>query len=226
MPPGAVEPLNPESWVAPESRLADAAGPLRLAIYLHVAPLSTRRLKMHSAISRCCLSSVLSLVQRTPFARIKLVAFNLDQQREIFRQDNLDAEGWDRLVAAVSNLNLTTVDIDVLKQQRGHVSMLERYIADETSAPSPSDAVSFLGPSARQSEMFHLPDAANSAGPRFFYFQYRPQWARGAEFPDILSHAVRALSGKVRSIYSPHDFSTALRDLNQSVSERPKTGLN
>lgn len=219
LPPGTVAPLRYEPWKGAND---DRGKPLRLSLYVHVAPLSMRRLKIHPYDQTMLLSSVRSLLERTPFTSIKLVAFNLDQQKEIFRQDGFTAEGWERLIDSVSNLDLVTVPVMVLAKRTGHLDMIRNYFDQELSAEQPADAVVFLGPSSRQSEKLHF--AAGDHRPRFYYLEYKPFWARGSEFPDVISHAIHALAGKTFHIYTPHDLSVALRELrtvSDSVNANP-----
>ncbi len=216
LPPGGVGPLRYEPWTGvPEKRLEEFPVARRMTVLLHVAPLSMRRLKLHPYDQTMLLSSLLSLLQRTPFTEIKLVAFSLDQQKEIFRQENLDGEGWDRLVKAVTNLDLVTVPVSVLQHRTGHVDVLKGLIAEELKSERRADAVVFLGPAARQAEKLRFEDEEEAGKPdaRFFYLQVKPEWNRGTEFPDVISNAVHALAGKTFHIYTPHDLFRAIRDL-------------
>ncbi len=216
LPAGVVGPLHYEPWNGvPASRIEEGAAPRRLTVFLHVAPLSMRRLKLHPYDQTMLLSSVLSLMQRTPFTEIKLVAFSLDQQKEIFRQESLDGEGWNRLVKAVTSLDLVTVPVSVLQRRAGHLDILKGLIAEELKSERAADAVVFLGPAARQAEKLRFDDDQEAGKPdtRFFYLQLKLDWNRGSEFPDVISNAVRALSGKTIYIYTPHDLFRAIRNL-------------
>ena len=114
--PGTVAPIRYEPWFGvPKERLDHAGEPLRLTVLLHVTPLSMRRNKLHPYDETMLLSSVLTLLQRSPFTEIKLVAFNLDQQKEIFRQEGFDANGWFDLLSAIGSLELEKVPYAVLQ---------------------------------------------------------------------------------------------------------------
>jgi hypothetical protein len=218
---GMVAPLGFDPW--PET-LGSPDHPRRLTIYLHVAPLSMRRLKMHPFDQTMLLSSVLSLLQRGDFSSVKLVAFNFDQQKEIFRQDEFDEEGWRRLIRATGKLDLVTVPVSVLKNRDGHADLLKGFLEEELSAKRAADAVVFLGPTARQAEKLRLPeDIAARPGTRFYYFQYKPFWNRGNEYPDILSRVIHKLGGKTYHIYGADDFYQAITELKQGQLPVGKT---
>ena len=214
--PGSVAPLRYEAWKGVNP---DNTQPLRLALYVHVAPLSMRRLKLHPYDQTLLLSSILSLLDRTPFTSIKVVAYNVDQQKEIFRENEFTPAGWDNLIDAVSHLDLVTVPVSVLAKRSGHLDMIRGYFDQELSAEQPADAVVFLGPSSRKNEKLRF--EAGEHRTRFYYFEYKPYWARGSEYPDVISHAVHALAGKTFHIYSPHDLLVALRDVREVVTGSP-----
>ena len=211
MPAGTVAPVAYEPW---KGVPAGQAG-THLTVLLHVAPLSMRRLKLHPYDQAMLLSSLLSLLERTPVAKVKLVAFNLDQQKEIFRQDDFDREGWGRLIDAIAGLDLVTVPVSVLQKQGGHRDIVRSLVQEQLEAEEQPDAVIFLGPTSRQMEKLKLETSA-TPHPRFYYLQYKAYWARGSEFADIITHVVRSLSGKVFVIYTPHDLSVALQRMNRT----------
>ena len=211
MPAGTVAPVAYEPWKGVPSGQQGT----HLTVLLHVAPLSMRRLKMHPYDQAMLLSSLLSLLERTPVAKVKLVAFNLDQQKEIFRQDDFDQEGWGRLIDAIAGLDLVTVPVSVLQKQGGHRDIVRSLVQEQLEAEEQPDAVIFLGPTSRQMDKLKLETAA-TPHPRFYYLQYKAYWARGSEFADIITHVVRSLSGKVFVIYTPHDLSVALQRMNRT----------
>lgn len=217
MPPGTVGPIRYEPWKGvPFERIEKAPHPLRLTVFLHVTPLSMRRNKLHPYDEIMLLSSLLSLLQRTPFTEVKLVAFNLDQQKEIFRQDGFNEKGWEGLIDAISTLELATVPYAVLQHPKGYVDIVRKLVDQELSAAQPSDAVVFLGPTARQNDKVRWQSIqpGERPMPAFYYFEFKPYWDKSSAFPDILNYAVKSLAGKVVHIYSPRDFSKAIQQLN------------
>jgi hypothetical protein len=53
--------------------------------------------------------------------------------------------------------------------------------------------------------------------PRFFYFQYKPNRFRGAEYPDTISYAIKRIGGKVSVVRTPADFGKAILEAAQEL---------
>ena len=217
--PGSVERALLAPW---DGHLAAAEGPpRRLTILLHVAPLYYWTNKLHAYDQAMLLSSLLALLQHTTFNEVKLVAFNLDQQTELYRQEHFDAGGWDKLAEAMRRLELSTVSYDILRNRTGHADLLASLIDGEVHADQPADVVLFLGPTARQSEKLRLSRAETEAAqPLFLYFELKPYWRRGNEFPDILDHLTRSEAGKVFHIHSPRELVDALDKMEKLSTQR------
>jgi len=221
--PGAVAPFTFETW---KRNRTDVAGrTLRVSIFLHAIPLSRRVMSMRMSDQEVLLGSLASLRAQMPGAQLKVVAFNLDQQKEIFRDPAFEEDGWDNLLAALETQQLCTVSYQVLAHGNGHIDFLNQLIGDEIHSAEPADAVIFLGPTARQAGKPRLLTARPPGlGPQFFYFEYKPYWYRNSDFPDVVYHAIRALSGKTFRIHSPSDFASAMQALRAALDLRGSTG--
>jgi hypothetical protein len=86
-----------------------------------------------------------SLLERLPAVAVRVVVFNLDQQRELFRQDGFTAEGINRVAHAADGLEQWAVDYRVLQNKMGAWDLLANLVAREMHAAPPSDEVVFLG---------------------------------------------------------------------------------
>lgn len=225
--PGTVLPAVFERWngILPKPAEDGTMG-RRLTILMHVTPLFARSNRLHAYDRALLLGSLLSLLKQTSFSQIKLVAFNLDQQKELVHEDRFDASGWDKLVRATTQLELGRVSYQVLQQRRGHADLLTRLVEDELKAAQPADVVLFLGPTARQEEKLQLPPVESGTRPLFVYFEYKPFFTRGGEFPDIIYHLTRSQGGKVFRIHSPHEFVNAIRIVNKADSRKLRATLH
>ena len=209
------------SWftAAEAPRNTDDAAPLRLTVLLHAAPLSLRRTTLRAGDSLILVGLLSSLLERLPTRSVRLVVFNLDQQKELFRQDAFSAKALEQVAQSINDLQLGVVDYRVLQNRRGHINVVADLVNSELRAKEPSDVVLFLGPAARYWD--DVPpralDRANGAGPQFFYFQYRPYYRRTAGFPDIITLALRKLRGKTAVIHSPGEFAKAIEQVERRV---------
>jgi len=200
-------------------RNTDDVRPVRLTVLLHAAPLSSRRTTMRASDKMMLLGTLSSLLERVPTRSLRLVVFNLDQQKEIFRQDMFTPESLDQVTQSLNELELGSVDYSVLKNRRGHVDLLADLMNQELEAEAPSDEVIFLGPAARFSDK--LPQEAvekpRGAGPRFFYLQLQPFFRNLAgNFPDSIQFAVAKVKGKTLVIHSPGEFSNAIDQIEKA----------
>jgi len=178
MPPNSVADLSLRG-MANGNRHPDEGRPMRLSVLVDAAPLFQRRLAktVLSAEDHVFLINVLSaLLERVPTSWVRVVVFNLEQQRELFRRDGFTLESLDDMSRAMNELKLATVDYRILQNKRGHIAFVANLVNQELRASPPSDAAIFLGPRERfqdnvPTEAF---DQEHGPAPQFFFLRYRP----------------------------------------------------
>jgi hypothetical protein len=204
---------------APPGPGRDDAPPFRLTILMNAAPISPRRTRLGGRDRMLLLGTVSSLLERLPASTVRLVVFNLDQQRELYRQDDFAPAALDQVGQALNELELGLVDYKVLQNRRGHVDLLAELVNRELSAPQPSDVVLFLGPLSRFLDK--VPESAvdkpEGPAPRFFYLQYRSPFRMESVLPDSINRAVSKLRGKTVVIRSPGDFAKAIEQVERKA---------
>jgi len=204
--PLKVESLDTRGWdIAPVRK---AAG-VRVTVLLDAAPINPYEPTLRAWDRAFLLQSLYSLLRETPFKSVRVVAFNLEQQRELFRKDSFDREGFVELAHSLRNMETATVSVQALKK-RDSPEFLAALADKELAAAGPSDAVIFLGPNSRpagKTPAKMIPEKTAGAT-QFFYFQYFP-WA-GAVFPDAIERLTKALNGKVFTIHSPAELEQAI----------------
>jgi hypothetical protein len=214
LPPETVTPL----YAKAPGDLHDDAPPLRLTVLLDAAPISPRRSRMSARDNMMLLGTLSALLNRLPTRSVRLVAFNLDQQKELYRQDGFTPDRLPDVAQTVESLQLGMVDYHVLQNRRGHVELLADLVNRELAEPEPSDVILFLGPLARFGERF--PEQLlerPAAAPRFFYLQYRPPFQRmQATLPDLIHSLVTRLRGKVVVMHSPGDFEKGIQQVEHA----------
>ncbi len=192
----------------------------RLTILLDAASMNPYSNKLRAWDRAFLLGALSSLLRQTPAESVRLIAFNLDQQREIFRQDHFDGAGFTRLSEALQRLELGTVSYKTLQRQNGWAELLAQLMNEQIAEQPPSDSVVFLGPSTRITDK--LPQTMlrprGPGAPQFFYFEYFPFWQSGREFPDAIHYATRAYKGTTLKIHSPGEFAEAMRKVNERLA--------
>lgn len=212
--PNTVAPLS--NWVAGRRQAPDDAAPIRLTVLMHAAPTSPRRMRMTARDRFLLLGTLSSLLERLPTRSVRLVVFNLDQQKELYRHENFGMDGFNDVSQSLDALELGLVDYTVLQNKRGHVDLLTELVNQEVTAPQPSDVVLFLGPMSRYYDKVPEQALGKPAGPapRFFYFQYRsPLLRMQSTFPDVIHSAVSRMKGKTVIIHSPGDFAKGIHQV-------------
>ena len=209
--PNTVAPLS--TWVAGGQRARDDAAPIRLTILMHAAPTSPRRTRMNARDRFLLLGTLSSLLERLPTKSVRLVVFNLDLQKELYRHENFGSGGFNDVAQSLDGLELNAVDYTVLQKPKGHVELLADLMNQEVAAAQPSDVVLVVGPMSRfvdkvQDGMMVKP---GGSAPRFFSFQYRsPMMRMQANLPDVIQSAVSKMKGKTVIINTPGDFAKGI----------------
>jgi hypothetical protein len=205
------------------SRGADDVAPRRLTILLHAAPLSPWRTRMHSSDMMTLMSTVSSLLERVPALSVRLVLFNLDQQKELYRQDGFVLQDMAKVSQTMTGIELGMVDFQVLQNKRGHIDLLTDLVNREIEAQPPSDVVLFLGPQTRYFD--RVPQASLEKppghGPEVYYFQIVPFLSRTAALSDTIQSAVSRLGGKTVTIHTPGEFAKAIDRLENGGRVAP-----
>jgi hypothetical protein len=212
--PLAIQPLTVESlehstWdIHPPQR---GTG-VRLTVLLDAVPISPFESTLRAWDRAFLLESLYSLLRHTPCKSVRVVAFNLDQQREIVRYESFDHAGFIRLIQALRETETATVSVQALKK-RNSPEFLAGLASQELAATEPSDAVVFLGPNARMTAKAsaQMVSGKKADSPPFFYFEYYP-WT-GNNFPDTIQSLTKALDGKTFAVHSPAEFGQAIQKM-------------
>ena len=236
--PGEVQPINSLRW----KRHSEPAGRgQRLTILFHATSLYGEGKLPTLYDPVLLLSSLSTVLSEGAFDEVRLIAFNLDQEQELFRQDRFDADGFSKLAEKVLSLKLSSVPVTALAPGQPRHALIDSLVRAELSSPKPPDAILFLGPYADdESKWSSVPCESGRAGPAIFYFQQRINRAIGRrlrddyagraertmgvrpiEYPDTLERLVHACSGEVYRIHDPAELASAIAKLNAKAAHVP-----
>ncbi len=200
---------------------------LNLTVLMHATPMSSRRNVFRPSDEAMLLGTLSSLMGRIPTASVRLVIFNLEQHREIFRRNGFQLSDLDDASEALQKVDLSAVDYSVLKNKAGHIDLLADLVNQEQNpeAPNqkPSDVVIFLGPMARHLDKppADVIEPPRGPLPRFFYFRFESFFRRNpyAGLPDAINFAVKKVKGKSVIIHTPTEFSKAIEQVIAKVNQ-------
>lgn len=128
-----------------------------------------------------------SLLDGMAEADVRLILFNLDQPRELFRKDDFTAKDVRSIAHATDVLARWSVDANVLQSPLGGWDLIRNLETEQIHGSRP-DSVIFLGlPAASAQKMPDEMPRTKSTQARLSYLRYRPQSGldRQADVPSL-----------------------------------------
>ena len=122
------EPFKKEPAIASREAAPD---PLSVKVMINFAPQDSLSASLQP-IDTHALISILRTMARDPrITRFSVVAFNMQEQRVIYRQERASQIDFPALGEALQSLNLGTVDLKRLAQKHGDAEFLTNFITQE-----------------------------------------------------------------------------------------------
>jgi hypothetical protein len=188
--------------------------PLNVKVLVNFAPQNALASTLQP-MDTIALSSMLKYIQRDPrLARFSVVAFNLQEQRVLYRQEQRDRIDMPALGDAVKHLQLGKVSVETLANKNAETDFLSELIKTELSGKDRPDALIFAGPRAPVYQKVDG-EALRSVGQvdyPIFYMNYtlNPQ---ANPFRDSISHAVKYFRGEEFMVSRPRDLWFAVSEM-------------
>jgi hypothetical protein len=213
--PGVVQSADHEQFKEePPVERSQADTPLNIKVLINFAPQNARSATLQP-LDTSALVSILRTVSREPrFGKFSIVAFNLQEQRVVYRAENADRIDFPSLGEALQELNLGTVDLKRLSQKHGETEFLADLIKQEVGTPDHPDAVVFAGPKALLEQNVQTESLRELGEVDYpvFYMNYtlNPQVT---PWRDAISHAVKFFKGYEYTISRPRDLWFAVSEM-------------
>jgi hypothetical protein len=182
--------------------------PLNVKVMVNFAPQDSLSASLQPIDTHALLSILRSIAREPRIHKFSIVAFNMQEQRVIYRQELASQIDFPALGEAIRSLSLGTVDLKRLAQKHGDAdfitSFLTQEIGDDKDQP---DAVIIAGP--KVSVEGNVPqEALKQVGDlKFpvFYMNYNlnPQ---ANPWRDAIGAAVKTLKGAEFTISRPRDL--------------------
>lgn len=216
MAPGAIRHAQMEQFTEdpPVERTQSSEKPLNIKVLVNFAPQNFDSPTLRP-MDTVALVSILRRISREPqFGKFSLVAFNIQEQRVLYRQSSSERIDFPALGHALESMKLGTVDRKRLSQKHGDTDFLTDLIKKEMGSDDHPDALVFAGPKVMLDSAVPqdtLTPIASDVDYPVFYMNYNlnPQ---AAPWKDSISRAVKVFRGTEYTISRP-------RDLWFSVSE-------
>jgi hypothetical protein len=192
---------------------------IKVKVLLNFAPQKVSAASM-APVDTSALVSILRNISREPkIYKFSLVAFNMTDQKVVYRQENTEQINFPELGKALSSVKLGTVDYKNLSDKRSETEFLTKLIQDELGNNS-SDAVIFAGPKVmldHQVPAESFQDIADISFP-VFYMNYilTPQQT---PWRDSIGNVVKRLKGVEYTISRPRDLWNAWSDIMGRIAK-------
>jgi len=205
--------------------------PLNVKVLVNFAPQNSLSSALQP-LDTTALVSILRTISRDPrIGKFSVVAFNMQEQKVIYRQDGASRIDFPALGTALTSLNLGTVDLKRLSDKHGDTDFLTSLVRKEMM-PDPQDhpdALVFAGPKilldANPPEEA-LKDASDVDFPVFYMnYNLNPQ---AVPWKDAISHTVHFFRGSEYTISRPLDLWFAVSEMVTKIvkSRNGRPGLS
>ncbi|MEN6605565.1 MAG: acetyltransferase [Bryobacteraceae bacterium] len=223
--PGVVEGNGPESFQAePPVQRAQGEASLNVKILINFAPQNYRSTTLQPRDLNGLISILRSLARDPRIGRFSIVAFNLEKERVIWRQDSAEQIDFPGLGKALGSLQLGTIDVKRLGRKHGDTEFLEDLIRREVLGARHVDALVFAGPKALLDQ--NVPEGAlrqwGQVDYPVFYLNYTAD-PRKTPWHDAIGHVVKFFKGTEYTISRPRDLWFATNEVVSRVAESKQT---
>src|SRR5579871_1976117 len=207
MPPGTVQAEQEPFKDEPPVQRPETEGPLNVKVIVNFAPQNANSATLQPLDTNALLSILRSIAREPRIRKFSIVAFNMQELRIVYRQEDTDQINFPALGEALNSLNLGTVDLKRLSQKHGETEFLTGLLTQEVSNKDHPDAVIFAGPKVMLDD--NLPqDSLNQLAsvdfPVFYMnFNLNPQ---ANPWRDAIGNAVKHLKGYEYTISRPRDL--------------------
>jgi hypothetical protein len=202
----------PVARVAPEKAL-------KVKVLINFAPQQDAAATM-LPIDTSALVSILRNISREPMiCKFSIVAFNMNEQRIVYRQDDADQIDFPEMGKALSSIKLGMIDYKKLTDKHSASDFLAKLIADEL-ANNTTDAVIFAGPKIMLEDNFPADSLNELASIRYpiFYMNYNLTPTQNP-WRDMIGTVVKRLKGYEYTISRPRDLWTSWSDIMVRISK-------
>ncbi len=213
--PGKVQQSDREQFKdePPVARLQGEA-PLSVKVLINFAPQNPRSATLQPLDTNALVAILRNIARDPRISEFTIVAFNLQEQRVLYRQENGDKIDFAALGEALTSINLGTVDLKRLANKNGDTEFLANLIRDETKQATAPDALVFAGPKALLDE--NIPqDSLKQVGELsypVFYMNYN-LYPQATPWNDTISKAVKYFKGYEYTISKPRDLWFAVTEM-------------
>jgi len=211
----AIRPMDSEPFKQEPPVKRESERPLNVKVMINFAPQDSSSATLQPLDTNALVSILRSVAREPRIGRFSIVAYNMQEQRVIYRQENAATIDFPAIGKSLQSLNLGTVDLKRLTQKHGDTDFLSNLITTEIKDPKDDpDAVIFAGPKVMLDNGL-APDMLKALGDvKFpvFYMNYNLNPAVNP-WKDAIGNCVKYLKGVEFTISRPRDLFFAWTDI-------------
>jgi len=190
--------------------------PLNVKVLVNFAPQNSLSATLQPLDTEALVSILRSIVREPRIGKFSVVAFNMQEQRVVYRQEDVDRLDFPALGKALTSLNLGTVDLKKLGEKHGDTDFLTSLVRNEVvgSAKDHPDAVIFAGPKVLLDSNVPEETLKESGNVDFpvFYMNYN-LYPQAVPWKDAISRTVHFFRGYEYTITKPRDLWVAVSEM-------------
>lgn len=201
----------------PVQRAGEA--PLNIKVLLNFAPQRPDAAAL-DPVDTAALVSILRNLSRNPrIAKFSVVAFNIQEQRVLFRQEASDRIDFPAMGRAVKAVHPGTVDVQQLGNKHGGTEFLSSLMKTELGESNP-DGLIFIGPKAMLDQSVPEVDLKEIGEVDYpvFYMNYTPD-PQAVPWKDTISRMVKFFKGREYTISGPRDLWNAVSEVVARIAK-------
>ncbi|MCX6610782.1 MAG: acetyltransferase, partial [Acidobacteria bacterium] len=193
---------------------------LNVKVLINFAPQRTRSATLQP-VDTSALVSILRTISRDPrIGKFSLVAFNMQDQKILYKQENADRIDFPKIGEALRELKLGTVDLKKLAVKNSETEFLSELLQKELGGSEVPDALIFAGPKVLLEQ--NVPqETLRSVGAvdyPVFYLNYN-LYPQQIPWRDSIGHAVKHFRGVEYTISRPRDLWFAVSEMVQKIGK-------
>lgn len=190
--------------------------PLNVKVLVNFAPQNSLSATLQPLDTAALVSILRSIVREPRIGKFSVVAFNMQEQKVVYRQEDVDRLDFPALGKALTSLNLGTVDLKKLGEKHGDTEFLTSLVRTEVvgSAKDHPDAVIFAGPKVLLDSNVPEETLKESGNVDFpvFYMNYN-LYPQAVPWKDAISRTVHFFRGYEYTITKPRDLWVAVSEM-------------
>jgi hypothetical protein len=188
---------------------------LHVKILVNFSPTDPRESTLKPWDIEAIVSILRSIAREPQIGLFSLVAFNMQEERVIYREDLVERMDFPALGRAVEDIKLGTVDFRRLQDPLSATRFLTHLLTEQLGPQDPEpDAIIIAGPKLMLDKKVpqEALEQAGRADCPIFYLNYNFHPRRNP-WRDAISAALKVYKGLEYTITLPHDLGSALTDM-------------